>query len=47
MILSNAESKKKYDEAGSEVLFTRTTVAAEWENYLKVTNDEDIINASA
>lgn len=47
VILSNAESKKMYDEEGSNVLFVRTTVSAEWNGYLKITNDEDIINASA
>lgn len=46
VILSNAESKKKYDEVGSKVLFSRPTIAAEWESYLKVMNDEDIIDAS-
>lgn len=45
-ILSNTESKKKYDDEGSNILFVRATVAAEWENYLKVVTDEDITNAS-
>lgn len=45
MILSNTESKKKYDAEGSEVLFGRATVAAEWEQFLKVTTDADMSNA--
>lgn len=46
VILSNAESKKKYDDDESTVLFACATVAAEWENYLKVITDRDIIDAS-
>lgn len=46
MILSNAESRMKYDAEGSKVIFARATMAAEWENYLKTTNVDDLINAS-
>lgn len=46
VILSNTESKKRYDDEGSNMLFARATAAAEWENYLKVVTDEDITNAS-
>lgn len=41
-ILSDATKKKLYDE-GSNVLFTKVTMAAKWENFLKpvVCNDVD------
>lgn len=43
-ILSDAEKKKLYDE-GSDILFTKTTIAAQWEHYLKPTSSNDIENA--
>lgn len=33
-ILSNVDKKLKYDE-GNEILFSKATVAAQWEYYLK------------
>lgn len=46
LILSNVESRKKYDEGDSKVLFSKATIAAEWENHLKATSVNDIIDAS-
>lgn len=40
-ILSDATKKKQYD-SGSDVLFTRATVAAMWENYLKPLDNSEI-----
>lgn len=40
-ILSDATKKRLYD-SGSGVLFTKATVAATWENYLKPVNDNEI-----
>lgn len=40
-ILSDASKKKLYDN-GSCVLFTKVTVAANWENYLKPVYSNDI-----
>lgn len=47
LILSNVESRVKYDEGDSKVLFAKATIAAEWENHLKVTKVNDIIDATA
>lgn len=47
LILSNAESRKKYDEGGCKVLFAKTTVAATWENHLKIITEKNILDASA
>lgn len=38
-------SKKKLYEKGCSVLFTKATVAAQWENYLKPVSSTDIIVA--
>lgn len=43
-ILSDATKKKLYD-SGSNVLFTRVTIAAMWENYLKPLDISEIENA--
>lgn len=43
-ILSDAEKKKLYDN-GSDILFTKTTIAAQWEHYLKPVNNNDIEKA--
>lgn len=43
-ILSDATKKRLYD-SGSNVLFTRATVAAQWEYYLKPITCDDINNA--
>lgn len=40
-ILSDPEKKKLYDQ-GSDILFTKTTIAAQWEHYLKPVNQEHI-----
>lgn len=45
-ILSNTESRKTYDEEGSEVLFVKPTVAAQWEKYLKTISTENFNDAS-
>lgn len=47
LILSNVESRIKYDEGNSKVLFAKATIAAEWENHLKTTSVNDIIDATA
>lgn len=36
----------KYDVEGSRVIFGKATIAAEWENYLKVINARDVTNAA-
>lgn len=46
LILSNPETRKKYDLEGPTVLFAKATVAGEWENYLKTTTTTDLMNAS-
>lgn len=43
-ILSDASKKKKYDN-GANVLFSKATVSAQWENFLKEINQVDIDNA--
>lgn len=43
-ILSDPEKKKQYDE-GKDVLFVKTTIAAQWEAYLKPVNQTDIDDA--
>lgn len=43
-ILSDPEKKQLYDN-GSDILFTKTTTAAKWENYLKPLNEVDIDSA--
>lgn len=43
-ILSDSTKKGLYDN-GSAVLFTRATIAAQWENFLKEVNENDIDNA--
>lgn len=43
-ILSDPGKKKKYDE-GTDVLFVKTTIAAQWETFLKPVNDTDNENA--
>lgn len=40
-ILSDPVKKKQYDE-GCDVLFTKTTIAAQWEHYLKPMKSNDI-----
>lgn len=44
LILSNAEKKNKYD-AGCEVFFSKETVTARWEFYLKPVTMNDMNNA--
>lgn len=43
-ILTDASKKKLYDE-GSSVLFTKATLSAQWENYLKPVSSADIDDA--
>lgn len=43
-VLTDPEKKKLYD-GGSDILFTKTTLAARWEFYLKPLNDVDIESA--
>lgn len=43
--LSNVESRMKYNEEGSTVLFARPTIAAEWEKYLKTISIKDMNDA--
>lgn len=43
-ILTDASKKKLYD-GGSNVLFTKATVSAQWENYLKPVSLADIDDA--
>lgn len=43
-ILSDSEKKKLYDD-GNDVLFTKTTIAAQWEHYLKPMTNNDINGA--
>lgn len=43
-ILSDSGKKKMYDE-GNDVLFSKTTIAAQWEHYLKPINNNDIDSA--
>lgn len=43
-ILSDTTKKALYDN-GSCVLFTKATIAAQWENFLKEVNNADINNA--
>lgn len=40
-ILSDLEKKKSYDE-GTDVLFTKTSIASQWEHYLKPVANNDI-----
>lgn len=40
-VLSDSEKKRQYDE-GSDILFTKQTLAAQWENYLKPMDSNDI-----
>lgn len=40
-ILSDSVKKKQYDE-GCDILFTKTTIAARWEHYLKPATTNDI-----
>lgn len=46
LILSNAESRKTYDEGDCKVLFAKPTVSAVWENHLKTTTENDFSDAS-
>lgn len=46
MVLSNPESRNKYNASGSKVIFARPTIAAEWEKYLKTITIEDFNHAS-
>lgn len=43
-ILSDSTKKSMYDN-GSTVLFTKATIAAQWENFLKEVDDEDVNKA--
>lgn len=43
-ILSNAEKKKQYDN-GCDILFTKTTMAARWENFLKPIDSDAVEKA--
>lgn len=43
-ILSDPKKKAQYD-AGSNILFTKATITAQWENFLKEVNQDDINNA--
>lgn len=43
-VLSDPEKKQLYD-AGSDILFTKTTFSARWEHYLKPLNELDIESA--
>lgn len=43
-VLSDSEKKQLYDN-GSDILFTKTSIAANWENYLKPLNEVDIDSA--
>lgn len=43
-ILCDAQSKKAYDE-GSNVLFAKATNAAQWEQFLKPTVEDELDNA--
>lgn len=43
-VLSDSEKKQLYDN-GSDILFTKTSIAAKWENYLKPLNEVDIDSA--
>lgn len=43
-IICDAAKKELYD-SGSDVLFTKATVAAKWENYLKPIGIEEIVEA--
>lgn len=45
-ILSDATKKKMYDE-GSQVMFTKATMAAQWENYLTPISANDIDSAKS
>lgn len=47
IILSNPETRLKYDSEGPNVLFARATIAGEWENYLRTTTTDDFKDASA
>lgn len=39
-ILSDSEKKKSYDD-GRDILFTKTSIAAQWEHYLKPIENND------
>lgn len=43
-ILSDAEKKKQYDD-GTDIIFTKATMAARWENFLKPIDDSAIETA--
>lgn len=46
-VLSEPELRCKYDAEGSKVIFARSTsIAAEWENFLKITTADQINNAA-
>lgn len=44
IILSDTDKRNQYD-AGSDMLFARATVSAQWERFIKPMNNNDIINA--
>lgn len=47
IVLSNPETRNKYNVSGSKVLFARPTIAGEWEKYLKTITVDDFNNASS
>lgn len=44
LILSDAEKRSQYD-AGSDLLFAKATVAAQWEHFIKPMTNNDINDA--
>lgn len=44
-ILVNAQTRKKYDEGDTNILFRKPTVVGKWEEYMKVITSSDIENA--
>lgn len=46
-ILVNSETKAMYDAGKTDVLCQKTSVAAKWEQYIKITKTEDIDSARA
>lgn len=44
MVLSDIEKRSKYD-AGSDLLFAKATVAAQWEHFIKPMTNNDISHA--
>lgn len=46
-ILSNAQTKAIYDADGTDIFLSKLTVAAKWDQYMKIVKTEDIECAKA